>query len=326
MIAQSCLLRRPGPYYRHLARQKLAPQWLQHEQAPTAGRRNFHATSRRDEVQDHYATLDLPTNATQAEIKKCDLHAYLQMIPYATDSPVTRKFYSLSKTYHPDLHPDNPDASRRFVAISEAYSTLGSATAREKYDRDFLRQAATSSPSAGPRSHPSGSYSSSANPGGRPASGLSKRRTQFRGPPPSFYRSGGWGEHTEKRSEASSRPSHAHTESVHASTNANAGAAAGTGPGGFTAGFDNDVPHFDQRGHYETHERVAKGRHKTRRKVERVMEDFESGGGGAMGGSWGAFVVICGVLGIALGAPAMMSGGVGGGGKEVGKKTKKEEG
>src|SRR5690349_123485 len=65
-------------------------------------RRAFHASLRdlSDTFPNHYATLDLPTSAGPAEIKK--------------------QFYALSKKYHPDVNPD-PTASERFVKISEAY-------------------------------------------------------------------------------------------------------------------------------------------------------------------------------------------------------------
>lgn len=155
-----------------------------------------------------------------------------------------RQFYALSKTHHPDHNPDDPQASERFMRISEAYATLGSSQRRERHDRDIGRA------EAGPvQRTPRGSHSSATTPfGSRPASGLSRRRTQFKGPPPSFYRSGGWGSHGAKRQ--------AHADG---STNASPGATSGsTSPaGGFSpgqgqAGFSNDVPHFDQEGHYRT--------------------------------------------------------------------------
>jgi len=66
----------------------------------------------------HYETLGIETSATPQEVKK--------------------QFYKLSKSNHPDLHPNDPSKSKRFVAISEAYSILGSPEKRQTYDRDFL--------------------------------------------------------------------------------------------------------------------------------------------------------------------------------------------
>lgn len=193
----------------------------------------------------------------------------------------------------PDLHPGDPGAAKNFVKISEAYATLGSAEKKQRYDRDFLRaQPSTSGGFAGPR----GSYSSSQSAaGGRPASGLSRRRTQFRGPPPSFYRSGGWGEQSEKRSEHASKASHSHEAQGQSQSGPDGPQAGpGMGPGGFSSGFDNDVPHFDQRGHYQTHSTIEKTRHRTRRPRGVKAEDLDFEGGGNMLFN---FLAISGVLG-----------------------------
>lgn len=213
--------------------------------------------------------------------------------PWA-DKGVSRQFYKLSKSHHPDLHPDDPSASQKFVEISEAYATLGSPEKKVQYDRNFLNVHQNSS-------HPGGSFSSASTPaGGRPASGLSRRRTQFRGPPPSFYRSGGWGEHSEKRAEHAGRASHTHE----AQGQAQSGSAgpAGTGPGGFTAGFDNDVPHFDQRGHYQTHSQIERTRHRARRKQQIRHEEAEGGGSHSMAFS---FLMLSTVLLVIFGASGL---------------------
>lgn len=67
------------------------------------------------------------------------------------------------------------------------------------------------------------------------------------------------------------------------------------GPGGFASGFDNDVPHFDQRGHYQTHSTIEKTRHRTRRKRGVSAEDLDFEGGGSMLFN---FFAISGILGI----------------------------
>ncbi|KAE9377731.1 DnaJ-domain-containing protein [Stipitochalara longipes BDJ] len=192
--------------------------------------RLFHTSvPRRDDTpkQNHYETLQISTNATPAEVKK--------------------SFYALSKTHHPDRNPSDPHASKRFVQISEAYATLSTPAKRQQYDRDLHLHSQHS------RSHhrPHGSYHSSGPAGGRPASGLSRRRTQFRGPPPSFYRSGGWGEHSAKRRAAqeSGAPG---AETPH---NTSSGGGMGPGQTPFGQGEENDVPHFDREGHLNTQRR-----------------------------------------------------------------------
>ena len=255
MIARQCLTRRT-------TQPCLLP--------PLLGRRGFHPSSSRsdDGMPNHYATLDLPVNASPGEIKK--------------------QFYKLSKAHHPDLHPNDPTAADRFVKISEAHATLGSAENKARYDRDFMRSQPSS---GGGRGAPSGSYSSASTPaGGRPASGLSRRRTQFRGPPPSFYRSGGWGAHGEKRSEAAGKASHSHEAQGQAQSGPTG--PAGTGPGGFTSGFDNDVRHFDQEGHLRTHSTIEQMRHRARRKGRVRVDEGDYAGRSSLFN----FVVISGVL------------------------------
>ncbi|KAM0803281.1 DnaJ domain-containing protein [Usnea florida] len=192
----------------------------------------FHTSSAwRSESTGYYEALGLDSNASAADIK--------------------RQFYSLSKTHHPDHNPNDPKASDRFVKISEAYAILGSPQKRERYDQDFQRAQGVS-----PFKAPRGSHSSSSTAfGSRPASGLSRRRTQFKGPPPSFYRSGGWGAQGNKRKAQAE-------ESQSTGTGEVRGGGFGTGQG--QAGFD-DVPHFDREGHYRTQEQQDQRR---RRRTE----------------------------------------------------------
>ena len=167
-----------------------------------------------------------------------------------------RSFYSLSKVHHPDRNPNDPQAAERFVRISEAYAILGVPAKRQQYDRDVLQTHHSQSQSS---HRPKGSYYSSGPAGGRPASGLSKRRSQFRGPPPSFYRSGGWGEHSAKRQAAQDATGETKTGF---GEKMEGGGAPGMGPGQQPWGHDSvdDVPHFDREGHFRTHENYDKRR------------------------------------------------------------------
>ena len=151
------------------------------------------------------------------------------------------------------------------MRVSEAYATLGSPQKREGYDRDRLRSQAPARPSR------QGSYSSSASPvGARPASGLSRRRSQFRGPPPSFYRSGGWGAHSEKRRAQADGTAQAYARAASASNG-------GLGHGQGQAGFSNDVPHFNQEAHFRTQEQQEQRRQRRLR-----TEPIDYGDGGNM--------------------------------------------
>ncbi|KAF2840768.1 DnaJ-domain-containing protein [Patellaria atrata CBS 101060] len=211
--------------------------------------RPFHTSSPRlaSEVENlssdnHYTALSLPHTATASEIKK--------------------SFYRLSKKHHPDHNPDDSDASTRFVRISEAYHVLGSPEKRAVYDRELAREEHSHHNHHGGAPGNRGSYFGG-HAGSRPASGLSRRRTTFRGPPPSFYQSGGYGAHSAKRE--SHRPN-AHHESSEFHT-AEEAASGGFGPGQGQAGYDHDVPHWNREGHFRTQESVLE-RH-TRMKKER---------------------------------------------------------
>jgi len=73
------------------------------------------------------------------------------------------------------------------------------------------------------------------------------------------------------------------------------------GPGGYVHGFDNDVPHFDQSGHYRTHSEIERSRHRARRKRTVRIEEAEAEAGSVS--SLGGFVMVCGVLATILAVP-----------------------
>ncbi len=196
----------------------------------------------------------------------------------------TRQFYSLSKTHHPDHNPNDPEASVRFVKISEAYAVLGSPQKRQKYDRDIQHASDQTSSRRGSHSSTSGPA------GGRPASGLSRRRAQFRGPPPSFYRSGGYGSQEGRRQ-------------AHPGASSSASATSGSDPSrqsGFPetqAGWDNDVPHFDRDGHFRT--QAQQDERRRRRMAEGVMP---TEGGGSMLIN---FIFVSGIVSLAIFIPTL---------------------
>lgn len=109
----------------------------------------------------------------------------LGVAPTASKADLKKQFYVLSKETHPDMNPNNPHANERFAEISEAYAVLGNPEKRTKYDRDVMPQFRPTPSRSGMNRSSSGTYA-----GSRPATGLSKRRGTFRGPPPSFYSQG----------------------------------------------------------------------------------------------------------------------------------------
>ncbi len=71
---------------------------------------------------DYYRVLGVPTNASQADVKKA--------------------YRKLAQKNHPDANPGNKEAEERFKEISVAYDVLGDEAKRKQYDQ--VRQMATS--------------------------------------------------------------------------------------------------------------------------------------------------------------------------------------
>jgi curved DNA-binding protein CbpA len=127
------------------------------------------------------------------------LYLRLEVLPGASHADITRAYRHLAHDAHPDAHPEDPDAPRRFREITEAYEVLGDPDRREQYDR-ARRQAGTGNrrpyPAPGPSSSAPGRTPVSAAPtatggplvflGTRPLTGppaqLSVGPVQFVGP------------------------------------------------------------------------------------------------------------------------------------------------
>ncbi|KAE8556435.1 hypothetical protein EYB25_001136 [Talaromyces marneffei] len=226
----------------------------------------FFSTTKRQYARSHeptyYEILNVPVTATAAEIKK--------------------QFYALSLKHHPDRNRTDPKATERFAIISSAYHILGDSHKRARYDLDHGFGIASTQ--GGTHTHPVGSHSSAGATyaGSRPASGLSKRRTAFRGPPPSFYAHGGYGRATRQQA-----PGGAYN------------GASGTGkqrsdedPMSFIN--HNPVWHFNAQGHYKT-QKAEDARRKERRsqQIQREREILEAERGGSL---VLRFVIVSGIL------------------------------
>lgn len=66
------------------------------------------------EYKDYYEVLGVDKKASQEEIKKA--------------------YRKLAKKYHPDLHPDDESAHKKFTEVNEAYEVLSDPDKRKKYD------------------------------------------------------------------------------------------------------------------------------------------------------------------------------------------------
>ncbi|KAJ4864140.1 dnaJ domain-containing protein [Trichoderma breve] len=252
-------------------------------------RRGFHATRELArgsfEGKNHYERLKVSPDASPAEIKK--------------------SFYALSKAHHPDANRSDPDAAHNFSLLSESYTVLSNANRRATYDREVLRLHEHHH-----HPHHHASYHSTNPAGGRPPSGLSRRRGTFRGPPPSFYRSGGYGAQAEKRHQAHEESTGGAASGVQTdranpwNTSAfhHAHHYAGMGPGSDPHHFrDQSVPHFDKAGHTRTHEREDHRRwQRQRRAVGDDGIEFEPQTSLA-----GHFLIVAGILAATFLAPAV---------------------
>ncbi|KAI6248515.1 Chaperone protein [Erysiphe necator] len=231
--------------------------------ASTPLKRLFHYNVIR--LNTHYETLQIPSNATNIEIKKA--------------------FYSLSKTCHPDCNPSDPQASSRFITLSTAYSVLSTPSTRSAYDLTLLRETQS-------EFIPRGTFSSTNPVGGRSPSGLSRRRAQFRGPPPSFYRNGGWGSYQEKRQSShneSTNPTNFKTNSNVDQSNDYEFYKSTYGKKRYNCVFNDASHHFDREQHLHTQENQQK-RWQTRKNSNRKTIDE------LPRGLLGPFITVTGIL------------------------------
>ncbi|RAL16468.1 DnaJ domain protein [Aspergillus homomorphus CBS 101889] len=243
---------------------------------------SHHRASAREPT--YYELLDVPITASQGEIKK--------------------QFYTLSMRHHPDRNRDDPTASARFSRISAAYNVLSQPNKRAAYDRDhgIYAQYQNTRSTATAGQHPMGSYSShSANlhtkgtsyAGSRPASGLSNRRGQFRGPPPSFYANGGYG----RTGRSAPGPGSGGGGGGGASSAGQTSAANDEDPTSFID--RNPIHHFNARGHYKTQTAEdARRRERRGKAMDALNEQY-------LGNPWATAVRFVTVCGIVLGAGTM---------------------
>lgn len=63
--------------------------------------KSIHTSGYLQNKKDFYQILDVPKNASQKDIKKA--------------------YYQLAKKFHPDTNKGDPNASKRFQEVSEAY-------------------------------------------------------------------------------------------------------------------------------------------------------------------------------------------------------------
>lgn len=256
-VISSTVVRSCKPRCRHL-------EYLWHSQVQF--RQPLSSTVKR-QASNHYETLKVSPSVSKADLKK--------------------QFYVLSKETHPDRHPDDPKAGERFAELSEAYSVLGNDEKRHRYDRDVMRQ---QQGTRGGVSQRGGTYA-----GSRPATGLSKRRGTFRGPPPSFYAHGG-GRESSMGAQQGQREGTSHQSSQYQAGTFNAGAYAE--PGHWDPAFNPQPIYKTQT--VEDHKRQSRRAAEMAAAHEYAEEE---------GNFWARFVIVTGVvfLGVSLGTLVVSS-------------------
>ena len=67
-------------------------------------------------------------------MKYRDYYEILGVDKKASPDEIKRAYRKLAKKYHPDLHPDDKEAEKKFTEINEAYEVLSDEEKRKKYD------------------------------------------------------------------------------------------------------------------------------------------------------------------------------------------------
>jgi molecular chaperone DnaJ len=72
--------------------------------------------------------------AIRSEWLEKDYYSKLGVPDDATREEITRAYRRLARQYHPDTHPDDPEAEEQFKEISAAYDVIGDEDRRKEYD------------------------------------------------------------------------------------------------------------------------------------------------------------------------------------------------
>src|ERR687886_1323657 len=78
---------------------------------------------------DLYKLLEIPTQASQEDIRKAHRRLVLK--------------------YHPDANPNDPTATERFKQVQQAYEVLSDENKRREYDKQFRTTTSSSRGSSG---------------------------------------------------------------------------------------------------------------------------------------------------------------------------------
>src|SRR5579864_7688132 len=85
-----------------------------------------------------------------------ELYRRLELGPDASRDQIARAYRRLAHGAHPDTHPGDPDAARRFRQLAEAYEVLADPARRASYDAARRRVQARPETAAQPRPEAAG--------------------------------------------------------------------------------------------------------------------------------------------------------------------------
>ncbi len=81
--------------------------------------------------------------AAYARSSKSTYYDDLGLDSAATGREIREAYLRLSKKYHPDMNPEDPDAQAKFQRANDAHDVLGNPRLRRQYDRGRLGKASS---------------------------------------------------------------------------------------------------------------------------------------------------------------------------------------
>lgn len=69
-----------------------------------------------------------------------DFYSVLGVPKYASEKAIKDAFRKLARRYHPDVNREDPNATRRFIELAEAYRTLKSKEKRDEVDARIIAE------------------------------------------------------------------------------------------------------------------------------------------------------------------------------------------
>lgn len=72
--------------------------------------------------------------STSSSLAQKDYYKILGVTKNSSSKEIKKSYYQLAKKYHPDTNKDDPNASKKFQEVSEAYEILSDDTKRKEYD------------------------------------------------------------------------------------------------------------------------------------------------------------------------------------------------